>query len=61
MSTMPDNEVEQWRALAQQAMREAEVTVDPQVQEALRSLAGEYTALADKAEARRKPPEMEDP
>ena len=61
MSTMPNDEAEHWRALAQQALVEAEVTVDPRVQDALRSMAREYIALAEKAEARRKPAATQEP
>jgi hypothetical protein len=44
-----------WRQLAQQALIEAELTMDPHVHEVLMTLANEYLTLAEKLAARDMP------
>ena len=48
----PERSAEHWRRLAQQALIEAEIAMDPEVQDVLRAIAQDYMMLAQQAEAK---------
>jgi hypothetical protein len=48
-----DERVRKWRELAQVALRDVEFISDPDAKAILQSIASEYTALADMADAQR--------
>ena len=48
-----DERVRKWRVLARQALRDMELSSDPDVKAIFQSIASEYTAVADMTEAQR--------